>query len=115
MSTVTLAPSLPATTTAPSRRTGKSTATGRAGMTTPSVLFFFALLSSTPPITAPAIRRTTTAVTMILVRSGPRLLRADATVLLPDDVLACWRFRRALRSAPPTDLPFLTFAEQPVE
>src|SRR5436309_8826115 len=84
-------------------------------MTTPSVRFFFALLNSTPAITAPPIRRTTTTVTMILVRSGPRLLRADATDLLPDEVLACCRFRRALRSAPPTDQPFLTFAEQPVQ
>src|SRR5262245_64957292 len=76
-------------------------------MTAPSVLFFFALLYRMPPITAPASSTTTTTPMMILVRSGPMLLRADATALLRDAACACWRFLRALRSAPPTDQPFL--------
>src|SRR6266545_793858 len=84
-------------------------------MTWPSVLFFLALLTRTPAITAPASRSTTTTPMMALVRSGPALLRAPDTALLREASACCWRFLRALRSAPPTDQPLLTFAEQPVQ
>src|SRR5512139_2964280 len=49
---------------------------------------------------------------MILVRSV-LVPRADATALCP--AVRCCFFFRALRSAPLTDLPFLTLTEHPVQ